>query len=944
MKPHEEAETSGSNRAPGRCFAASIAVSLALFSAVGLAAFRLYLVYGKSLVWYPDGITGHYPALYFFNLWLRRFFYHPELGLALWSWTIGLGADVISTLSWGVVGDPFALVTLLFPMRSMELAYEVAYALRVLCAGLFSLLYFRKMGAKSLPALAGSIIYVFATFLFFSTTRHTFFVSAMVFLPLLLMGVENALARKRSWTLIAAVAITAIGSFYFFYMLTIVTTIYAVARYFERAERHERWSGLLPAAFRLGWRYLLGGLLAAPILIPTLVAILRTSRGQTEYDRTFFYSLWEFRTILQSLGAPLVGANSTFLGFGYLGLLLIPVLYMRPGRSALKLMVALGAVFVSLPIFGSMLNGFTFPSNRWAFAWGIFLALTAALVLSDDRPFTRRELLAMCAGFAGYVALVLLVSRPLFASVWLSMALGALTIVAFTYERLRADAQQAQGGLMAPSWVADEWRSSAVQWVVVGVLVINVLANATAIQDVRYQDTLSEHVRQGSVRGRYTKGVGSLVGKLPKGEFYRVRNSDGVGGNSSMVLKYAGTGFYGSIMSGNLTELKKEIYDPTGWSSFSFDGFDDRAGMTALMGTEYYLASRDATEFVPYGFEPYASNKAGIVYRSSYALPLGFVYGSVMPRSRYESLSALDKQSAMLQAAVVDDGATPGLPEASFEREAVEVTYTVESTNGATLDTKARTLVRTKARGSVLLSVKPVPDAELYVELKNTYNVIQSPLLREEELLGENPSRSDVTAFERSVRDFHQPGGIQTDYTAAGRWKLAWWNTPDSPYYWGDNSQMVNFGYLKRGAKHVKIAPQGIGTLSFESLKVWALPMAGFSERIEKLKASPLRDIEMTNNKVTGTVTSATDGVLFLSIPYSEGWSATVDGKPAELLRVNTAFSGLRLQAGEHDIVLRYFTPGLKLGLLMAAASLLALLVIAVASIAQARGSKMRAR
>jgi len=944
MKPHEEAETSDSNRAPRRRFAASIAVSMALFSAVGLSAFRLYFVYGKSLVWYSDGITGHYPALYFFNLWLRRFFYHPELGLAMWSWTIGLGADVISTLSWGVLGDPFALVTLLFPMSSMELAYEAAYVLRVLCAGLFSLLYLRKMGAKSLPALTGSIIYVFATFLFFSTTRHAFFVSAMVFLPLLLVGVENALARKRSWTLIAAVALAAIGSFYFFYMLAIITTIYAVARYFECAAGHERWSGLLPTAFRLGWRYLLGGLLAAPILIPTLVAILSTSRGQAEYDRASFYSLWEFRTILQSLGAPLVGANSTFLGFGYLGLVLIPVLYMRPGRSALKLMVALGAVFVSLPVFGSILNGFTFPSNRWAFAWGIFLALTAALVLSDGRPFTRRELLAMCAGFAGYVALVLLVSRPLFASVWPSMALGALTIAAFAYEGFRANVRRAWGGLTAPSWVPDEWRSSAVQWVVFGVLVVNVLVNATAIQDVRYQDTLSEHVRQGSVRGRYTRGPGSLVSKLPKDEFYRVRNNDGVGGNSSMVLKYAGTGFYGSIMAGNLTELKKEIYDPTGWSSFSFDGFDDRAQMMALVGTEYYLASRDATEFVPYGFEPYASNKAGIAYRSRYALPLGFVYGSVMPRSRYELLSALDKQSAMLQAAVVDDGATPGLPEASFEREAVEVTYTVESTNGAMLDERARTLVRTKPRGSVLLAVKPVLDAEFYVELRNTHNVIQSPLVREAELLGENPSRSDVTAFERSVRNFHQPRGIQTDYTAAGRWKLARWNTPASAYYWGNNSQMVNFGYLKRGAKHVRIAPQGIGTLSFESLKVWALPMAGFPARIETLRASPLRDVKMTNNKVTGTVSSASDGVLFLSIPYSEGWSATVDGKPAELLRVNTAFSGLRLPAGEHDIVLRYFTPGLKVGLLMAAASVVTLLVIAVASFVRARRSKARAR
>jgi len=340
---------------------------------------------------------------------------------------------------------------------------------------------------------------------------------------------------------------------------------------------------------------------------------------------------------------------------------------------------------------------------------------------------------------------------------------------------------------------------------------------------------------------------------------------------------------------------------------------------------------------VPYGFEPYASNKAGIAYRSRYALPLGFVYGSVMPRSRYESLSALDKQSAMLQAAVVDDGATPGLPEASFQSEAVEVTYTVESTNGATLDTKARTLVRTKPRGSVLLSVKPVPDAEFYVELKDFNNVLDSPLESAPQDSGRGQGGLEAIGMGQRARGDDQPSQLRTDYAAAGRAKSVGWNTPASAYYWGDNSQLVNFGYLKSGAKHIRIAPEGIGTLSFESLKVWALPMAGFPSRIEKLKDSPLGDVEITNNKVTGKVSSATGGVFFLSIPYSEGWSATVDGKPAELLRVNTAFSGLRLPAGEHDIVLRYFTPGLKLGLLIAAAAVLVLLALGIGGARRAR-------
>lgn|GEM_PF-2710585 len=38
--------------------AAGVVASMAVFSAVGLAAFRLFFVCGKSLVWSPDGQSG----------------------------------------------------------------------------------------------------------------------------------------------------------------------------------------------------------------------------------------------------------------------------------------------------------------------------------------------------------------------------------------------------------------------------------------------------------------------------------------------------------------------------------------------------------------------------------------------------------------------------------------------------------------------------------------------------------------------------------------------------------------------------------------------------------------------------------------------------------------------------------------------------------------------
>lgn len=62
-----------------------------------------------------------------------------------------------------------------------------------------------------------------------------------------------------------------------------------------------------------------------------------------------------------------------------------------------------------------------------------------------------------------------------------------------------------------------------------------------------------------------------------------------------------------------------------------------------------------------------------------------------------------------------------------------------------------------------------------------------------------------------------------------------------------------------------------------------------------------------------------------------DGWIATVDGRPADLVRVNHAFAGVRVPAGRHRVEVHYEAPGLKRGAIVtavAAAVTLGLLVV----------------
>ena len=51
-----------------------------------------------------------------------------------------------------------------------------------------------------------------------------------------------------------------------------------------------------------------------------------------------------------------------------------------------------------------------------------------------------------------------------------------------------------------------------------------------------------------------------------------------------------------------------------------------------------------------------------------------------------------------------------------------------------------------------------------------------------------------------------------------------------------------------------------------------------------------------------------------MRIPFGAGWSATIDGAPAALLRANVGFMAVRLPVGDHEVRLTYETPLLRAG------------------------------
>ncbi|MDD7086269.1 MAG: YfhO family protein [Lachnospiraceae bacterium] len=72
------------------------------------------------------------------------------------------------------------------------------------------------------------------------------------------------------------------------------------------------------------------------------------------------------------------------------------------------------------------------------------------------------------------------------------------------------------------------------------------------------------------------------------------------------------------------------------------------------------------------------------------------------------------------------------------------------------------------------------------------------------------------------------------------------------------------------------------------------------------------------------------NGFAVLSVPYDEGWSATVNGQPARIYEVNGGLSGIAVPAGGAEIQMTFTPKGLKKGIVVSGIGVLLVLGIIV--------------
>lgn len=105
----------------------------------------------------------------------------------------------------------------------------------------------------------------------------------------------------------------------------------------------------------------------------------------------------------------------------------------------------------------------------------------------------------------------------------------------------------------------------------------------------------------------------------------------------------------------------------------------------------------------------------------------------------------------------------------------------------------------------------------------------------------------------------------------------------------------------------------------------YELDNKSYEHMVEILSSEQLKVTSYTDKSIEGEITTEDGGLLFMTLPYSEGFTAYVDDKPAEIISVGDALMSLKLEPGTHKIGL-YYTPRLlEEGIIITVASLVIL-------------------
>lgn len=891
-----------------------------MFAAFFLCFVFGYAMFGRGFIWATDGLEQQYMFFILQGEWLRELlnniFIEHTFIIPMWTDMVGYGADYVVSVG-NTLGNPILWLSVFATPENADLLLNATVPITLFLAGFAFLGYCSYKQFDRFSSLIGCMVYLFGGYSLIAFSQ-IYMLYPLLLGPLALWGVDKVFNQESPVLFVAAMFLCFFCSVSQAYVTCLALLVYCLVRVFNLDEKLTVKSFLLWFAKIFGC-ICLAALLACILFFPNAVSLLSQDRLGLDRFESLTYSFGYYLQLFEGFISPTsVGADCIY-GFAPLALIAVFGLFFAKNtgidaktKRILRILFVIFSLFLCLPIVGRIFNGFAYANNRWVWVYALLVSLIVVVLIPALRNSIKkgdcRVLMATCC--YGVVCMLLLM--------WYTSAtFYGLLALAFT---------------TAVVFYAFKNKVVLMNVALVGVLAVGCIF-------VSCQWGFGGSINQVRLGLSYTYAVaedassvamqveGSDLQRYDSAETHQWRNGNIANG-------MLGSTFYNSLYNSYIDNYHTSLGLATSSMNFSYAGFNSRTTMEALAGVENFVVPSDDMDMLPPLYRTLVAEGTVkevdySVYKAEETLPLAFTYDSSISRQDYDALSIAQRQDILTQSVVLDqanqsrgnnaevESYTKEIPSSlSFSKageDVVEVsdTFTVdEKESGVAIE--GNTITISQPNTTLYLNAEIPAETEAYficsgMDYEPLKKTIDPSLSRTEKVL----ATLDQMITEESKE-------CKILVSGDGMVQEIWFMNNKHHLYGGKDDWAVNIGYSEEERHTIALQFSTPGVYSFDDFGVYAQDVSAVEEGINDLASRGAEDIQEFDNGYSCTATADGHGeYLYFRIPYAEGWTAMVDGEPAEIVNANVGFMAVQLPEGTHSVELHYETPNLRTGAIL---------------------------
>lgn len=384
-------------------------------------------------------------------------------------------------------------------------------------------------------------------------------------------------------------------------------------------------------------------------------------------------------------------------------------------------------------------------------------------------------------------------------------------------------------------------------------------------------------------------------------------------GNETVTSEMTRSSMYSSVTNSAYSDLYYDILmTPIGINNRVALLTADNPFMLRLLGVRYIETEKD---HIPFGYTPLCSTaKDTIIAENKNVLPNVYFTSDTISEENFDRLSKIEQPEALFQKTVISN------QKKTFDASTADHSSGFSSDSSAE-SFKPQTFI---TPFSPKLSISGALPESLDIKKTSKGYEIISKCKQSLTFSIDNTGNGSILllSFEVKNKTF-QPVVIDINKI---RNKLS---GTFAPYPNGNNTFHYQLSTDKDAGStkmHVTI-PKGHFTIShvqwyscseqiFNEKNVSPASMRRTAEGKEK------QNFLSGTTVFSGTFTADQDGILATSIPCQNGLELLIDGKQADIIRINKAFAGAAADKGTHLIEIRFSPPGKTVGCIISFAAL----------------------